>query len=97
MRHEKPTITIDGAAFSDLEGFYDEIETKLVGASDWERTLDALDELLDAPPPPLPSEIRLVWEHSALSRRQLGDRGLGSFTDLIDRIAQHPNIELILS
>jgi RNAse (barnase) inhibitor barstar len=95
--HEKATIMIDGAAFSDLEGFYDEIESKLVGEADWERTLDALDELLDSPPPPLPSELRVIWEHSDLSRRQLGDHGHGSFTDLIDRIASHENIELILS
>ncbi|HJR42381.1 MAG TPA: barstar family protein [Gemmatimonadaceae bacterium] len=97
MRREKPTITIDGAAFSDLEGFYDEIESKLAGDADWPRTLDALDELLSMPPAPLPAEIRVVWEHSDLSRRRLGDHGSGSFIDLIDRIARHPNIELILS
>jgi RNAse (barnase) inhibitor barstar len=97
MRQEKPTITIDGAAFDDLDGFYDEIETKLVGDGEWGRSLDALDVLLDTPPTPLPSEIRVIWEHSDLSRRALGVRGDGSFTDLIDRIAAHPNIELILS
>jgi RNAse (barnase) inhibitor barstar len=97
VREEKPTITIDGAAFSDLEGFYDEIETKLVGDSDWTRSLDGLDELLSSPPSPYPAEIRVVWEHSDLSRRQLGDRGDGSFVDLIDRIARHANVELILS
>lgn len=95
--HDKPTIMIDGAAFSDLEGFYDEIESKLVGEAEWERTLDGLDEVLSSPPAPLPAELRVVWEHSDLSRRQLGGHGRGSFTDLIDRIASHDNIELILS
>ncbi len=97
MRAEKTTITIDGAAFDDLDGFYDEIETKLVGDGAWDRSLEALDALLDAPPTPHPPELRVVWEHSDLSRRALGEEGDGSFTALIDRIASHPNVELILS
>jgi RNAse (barnase) inhibitor barstar len=95
--HEPPEYRIDGAAFSDLDGFYDEIETKLPGAGELEHSLDALDELLSSTPAPLPRRFRIIWEHSDLSRRLLGSVGDGSFTDLIARIARHPNVELILS
>lgn len=95
--HEPPTYRIDGAAFADLDGFYDEIETKLPLVGELEHSLDALDELLARPPAPLPPRFRIIWEHSDLSRRILGSSGRGSFTDLIERIAQHQHVELILS
>ncbi len=95
--HEPPEYRIDGAAFSDLDGFYDEVETKLPLHDELEHSLEALDDLLSSPPAPLPHRFRIIWEHSDLSRRLLGSAGDGSFTDLIERIARHPNVELILS
>ena len=94
---EKPTYRIDGAAFGDLEGFYDEIEGQLLSGAEWGRSLDALDEILRGEVGPLPKEFRLVWEHSDLSRRRLGTKGEGSFTQLLEIIAAHPNVEFILS
>ncbi len=94
---DKPTYRIDGAAFSDLEGFYDEIERELLNGEPSGRTLDALNDILRGKVVPLPREFRLVWEHSDLSRRRLGRSGPGSFGELIERIARHPNVELILS
>jgi RNAse (barnase) inhibitor barstar len=94
---EKPTFRIDGAAFSDLEGFYDEIESEMTAGRPWGRNLAALDELLRGEGDPLPREFRLIWEHADLSRRRLGAEGEGSFIELVELIARHPNVELVLS
>ncbi len=93
---EKPTYRIDGAAFQDLTGFYDEVERSLLGREPWGRDLDAFNDLLRGEYGPLPREFRIVWEHSDLSRRRLG-AGRGSFAELLEIIAAHPNVELILS
>jgi RNAse (barnase) inhibitor barstar len=90
----KPTFCIDGAAFSDLEGFYDEVQNKLLLGEPWGRTREALRDLLRGEVAPAPTEFRLVWEHSDLSRQRLGER---SFTELLELIAEHPNVELVLS
>jgi RNAse (barnase) inhibitor barstar len=94
---EKPTYRVDGAAFDDLAGFYDEIGEQLLGGKPWGRNLDALDDILCGGVGPLPSEFKVVWEHSGLSHERLGAAGKGSFTELIEIIASHPNVELILS
>ena len=94
---EKATYHIDGAAFSDLAGFLDEVERQMLADVPWGRTLDELDEVLRGGFGPMPREFRLVWEHSDLSRRRLGTTGPGSFTDLLHRIAQHQNVEVVLS
>jgi RNAse (barnase) inhibitor barstar len=94
---ERPTYRIDGAAFSDLAGFYDEIGEQLLAGAPWGRSLEALDDVLRGEVGPLPREFRLVWEHADLSRRHLGTSGRGSFTELLELIAAHPNVELVLS
>ena len=93
----KPTYRIDGAAFDDLEGFYDEVQEGLLRGAPWPRSVDGLDEVLSGAVGGLPREFRLVWEHAELSRRRLGRDGPGSFRELVDLIARHPNVELILS
>ena len=94
---ERPTFRIDGAAFEDLGGFYDEVELQLLRGEPWGRNLDALNDILRGEFGPLPLEFQLTWEHSDLSRRRLGTSGRGSFTELIELIAEHPNVELVLS
>ena len=94
---EKPTYRIDGAAFEDLEGFYDQVERDLLGGAPWGRSLDALHDVLRGGAGPPAREFRLVWEHSDLSRRRLGGSGPGSFARLLEVIAEHPNVELVLS
>ena len=93
----KPTYRIDGAAFDDLEGFYDEVQEELLRGAPWPRSVDGLDAVLSGAVGGLPREFRLVWEHTDLSRRRLGQDGPGSFGELVDLIARHPNVELILS
>ena len=94
---DKPTYRLDGAAFEDLEGFYDEVESELTGGVPWGRSLAALDDLLRGECDPLPGEFRIIWEHSDLSRRRLGGHGDGSFDRLVELIVRHPNVELVLS
>jgi hypothetical protein len=94
---EKPTYRIDGAAFDDLAGFYAEVGEQLLGGAEWGRSPDAFDDMLRGGFGGVPSQFVLVWEHSGLSRHRLGHFGKGSFDDLIEIIAAHPNVELILS
>jgi RNAse (barnase) inhibitor barstar len=94
---EKPTYRIDGAAFGDLAGFFDEVSEQLLGGASWGCNLDAFDDILWGSFGGLPSEFRIVWEHSGLSHERLGTSGKGSFTDLLEIIASHPNVELVLS
>ena len=94
---EKPTYRIDGAAFDDLEGFYDEVEERLLRGAPWARSPEGLDAVLRGGVAGLPREFRLVWEHSDLSRRRLGWQGPGSFGELVEAITRHRNVELILS
>ena len=93
---ERPTFRIDGAAFGDIEGFYDEVERQLLGDLPWGRSLDALDDVLRGGAGGLPREFRLVWEHADLSRRSFRGEPV-AFHDLLDRIARHRNVELVLS
>jgi RNAse (barnase) inhibitor barstar len=97
MATEKPTYVIDGAAFDDIDGFYDEIGRHLLKGQPWGRNLDAFDDILRGDFGPLPAEFNLVWEHADLSRRRLGDQGDGSFGELLQIITDHPNVELVLS
>lgn len=94
---QKPTYRIDGAAFGDLSGFYDEVGEQLLKGEPWGRNLDAFEDILRGNFGPLPSEFRIVWEHSTLSHQRLGASGKGSFTELLVIIASHPNVELVLS
>lgn len=94
---ERPTYRIDGAAFADLEGFYDEVERELLRDQPWGRSLDALDDVLRGETGGLPREFRLVWEHADLTRRQFRDEAGLDFPALLDRIARHRNVELVIS
>jgi RNAse (barnase) inhibitor barstar len=97
MATEKPTYVIDGAAFDDIDGFYDEIGRHLLQGQPWGRNLDALNDILRGDFGPLPAEFNLVWEHADLSRRRLGEGGGGSFDELLEIITDHPNVKLVLS
>ena len=93
---ERPTYRIDGAAFADIEGFYDEVERELLRDQPWGRSLDALDDVLRGDTCGLPRQFRLVWEHADLSRRTFREEHV-AFHDLLARIARHRNVELVLS
>jgi RNAse (barnase) inhibitor barstar len=92
----KPTYIIDGARFSTLEGFYDEVEHEVLAGAFWGRNLDALNDIMRGEFGPLPREFRLVWKNVALSQRQLPGTGPASFANLYDIISDNSNVELVL-
>ena len=89
------TIIIDGNAFSDLTGFYDEIERKFMKV-DWRmgRNLNAFNDVMrggfvitDYEEP-----IEIIWKDSPKSKKDLGER----FDDIIEIIKEHEHISLEL-
>ena len=42
----KPVLTIDGAQFSDLDGFYDEVSRNLIPGAVWGRNQNAFSDIL---------------------------------------------------
>ena len=68
----KPELIIDGANFSTLEEFYDEIERVLIPGADWGRNLNAFNDILRGGFGTPDGGFVLVWKQSDLSRKRLG-------------------------
>jgi hypothetical protein len=93
----KRSYRIDGAAFDDLDGFYDEIERQMLDGAASGRSFETLSDLFGGSDTPVAEPFQVVWEHSDLSRRRLGVDGPGSFSSLVEVFSSNPNIELVLS
>lgn len=65
-------LEIDGTAFTTLEGFYDEVTTKIVSGASWGKNLDAFNDILGGGFGSPEEGFILVWRNSELSRRNLG-------------------------
>jgi RNAse (barnase) inhibitor barstar len=68
----KPTLEIDGAAFDDLAGFWDEISRKLIPGSFWGRNLDAFNDILRGGFGTPEGGFVLRWLNAKHSKEQLG-------------------------
>src|SRR5262245_50773265 len=68
----KPTLEIDGARFSTLEEFYDEISRQIIPGRAWGRNLDALTDILRGGFGTPTGGFILAWRGSSLSRDRLG-------------------------
>ncbi len=68
----KPTFEIDGANFTTLEGFYDEIERVLIPGRAWGRNLDAFNDILRGGMATPDNGFVLRWKNSDQSRVRLG-------------------------
>ena len=68
----KPTYEIDGANFSTLEGFYDEIERILIPGKAWGRNLDAFNDILRGGFRTPDNGFVFRWKNSEQSRVRLG-------------------------
>lgn len=66
------TYTIDGAAFSTLEGFFDEVSRIVIPGVDWGHNLDAFNDILRGGFGTPEEGFELVWKDHALSRDRLG-------------------------
>ena len=68
----KPVYEIDGARFSTLQGFFDEISRVLNPSANWGRNLDAFNDILRGGFGTPKMGFVLQWRNSALSRERLG-------------------------
>jgi len=68
----KAVVTVDGASFSTLEGFFDEFERRALKEKAWGRNLDALNDVPRGGSGTPLSGFVLVWRHHALSRHRVG-------------------------
>jgi RNAse (barnase) inhibitor barstar len=68
----KPAFEINGARFTDLEGFYDEVEAALIPDAMWGRNLNAFNDILRGGFGTPDGGFVLVWKHHKLSRERLG-------------------------
>jgi RNAse (barnase) inhibitor barstar len=68
----KPVLEIDGAAFDDLAGFYEEVSRKLIPGSFWGRNLDAFNDILRGGFGTPESGFTLRWLNAQRSRERLG-------------------------
>ncbi len=72
VMRSKRVYEIDGAAFSTLEEFYDEISRVLIPDADWGHNLDAFNDILRGGFGTPDGGFILSWKNSDLSRKQLG-------------------------
>src|SRR5262245_26375491 len=68
----KVAFVIDGADFSTLDEFYDQITRVLVPNTDWGRNLDAFNDILRGGFGTPPEGFIIRWRNSDLSRSRLG-------------------------
>lgn len=68
----KPVFEIDGRRFDTLEGFFDEVERKLIPNVYWGRNLAAFNDILRGGFGTPEGGFVLRWAHSTRSREALG-------------------------
>lgn len=69
---KKMLYEIDGANFSSLEEFFDEISEVLIPGAIWGRNLDAFNDILRGGFGTPDGGFVLVWKNTELSRSRLG-------------------------
>ena len=72
INSDLPVLVLDGARFSDLQGFYDEVSNQLIPGASWGRNLDAFNDILRGGFGTPDDGFQLRWVNSALSRKRLG-------------------------
>lgn len=68
----KKTYIIDGANFSTLQEFYDEVSRSLIPDAQWGHNLDAFNDILRGGFGTPPDGFILEWKNSELSKQRLG-------------------------
>ena len=67
-----PELIIDGAEFSSLDGFYEEVSRRIIPGAYWGRNLDAFNDILRGGFGTPEGGFRLTWLQSEKSKRDLG-------------------------
>lgn len=83
LRILKKSYEIDGARFSTLDEFYDEIERVLIPGKEWGRNLNALNDILRGGFGTPEGGFVLRWKNSEISRERLG------YAETIRQLEQH--------
>jgi len=68
----KPIIEIDGARFDSLDGFWNEISTRLIPGAQWGHNFDAFNDILRGGFGTPDGGFRLRWANFQRSREVLG-------------------------
>jgi len=68
----KTVVTVDGANFSTLEGFFNEFERQALKGKVWGHNLDAFNDVLRGGMGTPQGGFVWFWRHHALSRHRLG-------------------------
>jgi RNAse (barnase) inhibitor barstar len=68
---DKQVCEIDGASFSTLEEFYDEVSRKVIPNASWGHNLDAFNDILRGGFGTPDEGFVLRWKNSELSRQRL--------------------------
>ena len=68
----KSVVTIDGAGFADLSGFFDHFQQRAGLGAAWAHNLDAFNDVLRGGFGTPVGGFELLWQHHALSRQRLG-------------------------
>jgi hypothetical protein len=66
------TYEFDGARFSTLEGFFEEVSTVLIPGVEWGRNENALLDVLRGGFGTPPDGFTILWRNHRLSRQRLG-------------------------
>lgn len=86
----KKMTVIDGGHFSDLEGFYQEINRLFMSDEDWQvGTLDGFDDILYG------YKGEIIWKDSEKSKQDLGFDLTKEFYENKIRIGKPFNVKLI--
>lgn len=93
-RMDKKIITIDGNKFSDLDSFFDEIDSVLTKDLDWQpgHNFNALNDLLHGGFGVYEYEepVKMIWKNFSKSRSDLGQE---IADDIVTMIVGHKHIE----
>lgn len=71
----KPVVTINGASFNTLEGFFDQFGRHALKGKAWGCNLDAFNDVLRGGMGTPKGGFVLVWQNHSLSRYRLGHAG----------------------
>lgn len=81
--NETIVLTIDGAKFRNLEGFYEEVSKNLIPTQLWGRNLDAFNDILRGGFGTPAEGFEFKWLHSEVSRTRLGGDLFDTLADII--------------